>query len=127
MRFPAVAQSFQDAATASGNKIRLLYHVTSDFEKYEIGAMWDDAKVGLQHLTSWQRVASSARPANRQATKIRVGLNRLKFRFLRQHGMPSDAINVARSDTMDKQASLRFGNWTSPTFKLFRITLTRLS
>ncbi len=46
-----------DAADTGDHKLRLLYHVTPDFEKYEIGAMWDDAKVGLQHLTSWEKIA----------------------------------------------------------------------
>ncbi|MEP6946636.1 MAG: STAS/SEC14 domain-containing protein [Acidobacteriota bacterium] len=46
-----------DAADTGGHKLRMLYHVTSDFEKFDFGAMWDDAKVGLNHLTSFEKVA----------------------------------------------------------------------
>ena len=38
-------------------KIRLLYYLGSDFSDFEFGAMWDDAKIGLQHLTAWERIA----------------------------------------------------------------------
>ena len=42
---------------AEHDKIRLLYHIGPDFEGFEAGAMWDDARVGLRHLTSWERIA----------------------------------------------------------------------
>ena len=38
-------------------KIRFLYHLGSEFTGFNAKAMWDDAKVGLQHLTAWERVA----------------------------------------------------------------------
>jgi hypothetical protein len=38
-------------------KVRLLYVVTGDFKGYSMGAAWEDAKVGMQHLTSFERVA----------------------------------------------------------------------
>ncbi|MFA7229989.1 MAG: STAS/SEC14 domain-containing protein [Victivallaceae bacterium] len=38
-------------------KINLLYHLGSDFSGYEASAMWDDAKVGLMHLTAWHHIA----------------------------------------------------------------------
>ncbi len=38
-------------------KIRLLYHLVPDFSGYDFEAMWDDAKVGLAHLTSWEKIA----------------------------------------------------------------------
>ena len=37
------------------NRIRLLYHFDGSFSKLEVGAMWQDAKVGLRHLTAWER------------------------------------------------------------------------
>ncbi len=46
-----------DAADKGDHKLRMLYHVTKDFEKFELGAMWDDAKVGFNHLTSFEKVA----------------------------------------------------------------------
>ena len=38
-------------------KVRLLYHLGDEFEKFEAGAMWDDAKVGLGHITNWEKIA----------------------------------------------------------------------
>jgi hypothetical protein len=38
-------------------KLRLLYHIGPDFDSYDAGAMWEDAKVGLSHLARWERIA----------------------------------------------------------------------
>jgi hypothetical protein len=38
-------------------KVRLLYALGRDFKEFEAAAMWEDAKIGLEHLTSWERVA----------------------------------------------------------------------
>lgn len=38
-------------------KIRLLYHLDRNFSGFEAEALWDDAKVGLQHLTAWEKIA----------------------------------------------------------------------
>ena len=38
-------------------RIRFLYHLGHEFTGFDAKAMWDDAKVGLQHLTAWERVA----------------------------------------------------------------------
>jgi hypothetical protein len=46
-----------DAADRGDHKLRLLYHIPPGFEKFELGAMWDDAKVGLNHLTSFEKIA----------------------------------------------------------------------
>ncbi len=46
-----------EAAESERNKLRMLYHITPDFEKFDFGAMWEDTKVGLQHLTSWHKIA----------------------------------------------------------------------
>jgi len=37
--------------------IRFLYHLGEEFKGFDAKAMWDDARVGLQHLTAWERVA----------------------------------------------------------------------
>ena len=37
--------------------LNLLYHLGPDFEGFDAGAVWNDAKVGLKHLTAWKRVA----------------------------------------------------------------------
>jgi len=38
-------------------KIRLLYHLDKDFTGFTAGAMWDDAKFGLGHLTAFEAIA----------------------------------------------------------------------
>ena len=38
-------------------KVSLLYHLGDEFEGFEAGAMWDDAKVGLAHITDWEKIA----------------------------------------------------------------------
>ena len=38
-------------------KVRFLYHLGEDFSGFEAAAMWDDTKLGLKHLTGWERVA----------------------------------------------------------------------
>jgi hypothetical protein len=38
------------------DKIRLLYVLGSDFEGYEMDAMWEDAKLGLKTFTSFARI-----------------------------------------------------------------------
>lgn len=49
---PAVEQILADHKS-----IRFLYHLGDDFNGFDAKAMYDDAKVGLQHLTAWERVA----------------------------------------------------------------------
>ncbi len=38
-------------------KIRLLYVLGSEFGGYSAAAMWDDAKIGMEHPFSWERIA----------------------------------------------------------------------
>lgn len=38
-------------------KVRLLYVIGDEFRGYSGGAAWEDAKVGMKHLTSFERVA----------------------------------------------------------------------
>lgn len=46
-----------EAAFALNRKLRLIYYIGDDFTGFEAGAMWDDAKLGMRHLSSWDRVA----------------------------------------------------------------------
>jgi SpoIIAA-like len=39
------------------DKIRLLYVLGPGFDGFTAGAMWDDAKIGLKHLTAYERIA----------------------------------------------------------------------
>jgi len=46
-----------EAALRRHDKLRLLYHLGPDFDGFEAGAVWEDAKVGLSHLAAWERIA----------------------------------------------------------------------
>ncbi len=46
-----------EAKLAEDKKLRLLYCLGEEFEGFDAGAMWDDAKVGLRHITAWERIA----------------------------------------------------------------------
>lgn len=39
------------------DRIRSLYQLGEEFEGFDAKAVWDDAKVGLSHIRSWERVA----------------------------------------------------------------------
>ena len=38
-------------------KVRLYYETAADFAEIDPGAVWEDFKVGMEHLTRWERVA----------------------------------------------------------------------
>jgi hypothetical protein len=46
-----------EAKLKENDKIRLLYYLGPDFVSVSAGAMWDDVKVGLKHITSWEKIA----------------------------------------------------------------------
>ena len=37
--------------------IRLLYHLDRSFTGFDFGAMLDDARVGMKHFSSWEKIA----------------------------------------------------------------------
>ncbi len=39
------------------DKVRLLYLLGADFDGYAMAAIWDDTKIGMEHLFSWERIA----------------------------------------------------------------------
>jgi SpoIIAA-like len=46
------------ARRESGNGgVRLLYVLGHEFPDYTAGAAWEDSKLGLGHLSSWERIA----------------------------------------------------------------------
>ena len=49
---PAVAEALKRPG-----KLRLYYQVDADFSGIDPGAMWDDFKVGMEHVLRWERVA----------------------------------------------------------------------
>jgi hypothetical protein len=38
-------------------KIRCYYELGPQFSRMDAGAMWEDFKIGVEHLTRWERVA----------------------------------------------------------------------
>jgi len=46
-----------EAALKRHPKIRLYYELGSQFSGIDPGAAWEDTKVGIEHLTRWERAA----------------------------------------------------------------------
>ena len=46
-----------EKAMQQPGKVRLYYQINPDFTGIEMGAAWDDFKVGMHHLTRWERMA----------------------------------------------------------------------
>jgi hypothetical protein len=46
-----------EALFSKHRKVRFLYHLGQDFSGFEATAVWDDTKLGLKHLTGWERMA----------------------------------------------------------------------
>ena len=46
-----------EAELKESPKVRMLYQIDADFVSYDLGAMWDDTKIGLKHLKAWERIA----------------------------------------------------------------------
>ena len=45
------------AALKSQGKVRLYYETAGDFGGIDPGAIWEDFRVGIEHLSRWERVA----------------------------------------------------------------------
>jgi hypothetical protein len=45
------------AAAGNGDKMRLVYVLGEDFDGFEVSAALDDAKLGLQHWSDFERIA----------------------------------------------------------------------
>lgn len=46
-----------EAATAGGEKIRILLDFSGDFDGMEFGAAWQDMKTGVREWNAWERIA----------------------------------------------------------------------
>jgi hypothetical protein len=46
-----------EKALGRHDKIRLYYQIDSEFEGIDPGAVWEDFKTGVEHLTRWERIA----------------------------------------------------------------------
>ena len=49
---PAVEKKIQ-----AGKKIRMIYQLGPSFTGFDLSAMLDDAKLGMKHITAWDRIA----------------------------------------------------------------------
>jgi hypothetical protein len=49
---PAVTEALK-----SHDKLSIYYEVAADFGGFDFGAMWADTRVGLAHLSHWQKIA----------------------------------------------------------------------
>ncbi len=41
----------------ANKKIRMIYQLGSEFTGFDLSAMLDDAKIGIKHLSAWDRIA----------------------------------------------------------------------
>jgi len=41
----------------ANKKINMLYHLGSNFSDFDLNAMLDDAKMGMKHLSAWEKIA----------------------------------------------------------------------
>jgi hypothetical protein len=46
-----------DEKLKTNKKLRMLYQLGNDFTGFDLGAMYDDAKIGLKHMSVWDRIA----------------------------------------------------------------------
>jgi SpoIIAA-like len=46
-----------ERALQKHSKIRFYYDLGKEFSGMEAGAMWEDFKVGMEHLSRWERIA----------------------------------------------------------------------
>ena len=46
-----------ESARAGGGKVNMVYVIGEDFDRYSLGALWKDAKLGASSPRSWNRLA----------------------------------------------------------------------
>ncbi|MBI1214939.1 MAG: STAS/SEC14 domain-containing protein [Alphaproteobacteria bacterium] len=46
-----------EKALADHEKVRLYYELGAEFAGVDVGAMWEDFKVGMAHYSKWERIA----------------------------------------------------------------------
>lgn len=46
-----------EAALQAGGRVRFLYVLGERFEGMRPGAMWEDTKLGFEHMRAWERMA----------------------------------------------------------------------
>ena len=45
------------AALARHDKVRIYYEIGPSFSGFDVGALWEDAKIGFEHLSRYERMA----------------------------------------------------------------------
>ena len=55
--YDAVLVPAVEKALAKHKKVRLYYQTAGDFAGIDPSAVWEDFKVGMEHLTRWERIA----------------------------------------------------------------------
>ncbi len=61
-------------ALKSNDKLRLYYRIGTDVSGFQAGAVWDDFKVGVEHLSRWMRAAVVT-----DSDSIRFGVTAFSF------------------------------------------------
>lgn len=46
-----------DRAVAEGEELRLLYYFGPEFERFSVGAVIEDTRLGFEHIRQWERIA----------------------------------------------------------------------
>ena len=49
---PAVEEKLK-----ANKKVRILYYLGNNFTGFDISAIFDDAKIGIKHLSAWEKIA----------------------------------------------------------------------
>lgn len=55
--YEAVLLPALDRALKKHQRIRVFYQLGPEFTGFTAGAIWDDAKLGLEHWKAWERLA----------------------------------------------------------------------
>jgi len=65
-----------EEALARREKLRCYYELGAEFSGIDAGAVWEDFKIGIEHLTRWERVAVVT-----DVEWIRLAANLFRFLF----------------------------------------------
>jgi len=55
--YTTVLEPELEAATKAGDKVRVVFALTGDFDGMEPSAMWQDLKTGIRDWNTWERIA----------------------------------------------------------------------
>ena len=55
--YDTVLVPLAEKAFAAHDRIRVYYEIDAGFAGFEPGAMWEDFKLGMGHITGWEKVA----------------------------------------------------------------------